>query len=87
LKFINYTEKKNLELAWLLLNLVNIMQHVVGSTLYFNSTHHSLSEILKKITRKNKEKETWNKILPSFCFQIFEHLVECFAHVGITKKV
>jgi hypothetical protein len=30
LKFINNTEKKNLELSWLLLNLMNIMQHVVG---------------------------------------------------------
>lgn len=57
LKFINYTEKKNLELAWLLLNLVNIMQHVVGSTLYLDITHHSLSEILKKISQKNNIKK------------------------------
>ncbi len=84
--------KKNLELSWLLLNLMNIMQHVVGSTLYLDITHHSLSKKIskkfpKKMTLKKKEQETWNKILSLFCFQIFEHLVECFAHVAITTKM
>jgi len=73
LKFINNTEKKNLELAWLLLNLVNIMQHVVGSTLYLDITHHSLSKILKKnpkkITLKKRKKKHEIKYSHYFAFK------------------